>query len=162
MMARLGPKLFTSVCNLCNAASMFCYSHVPPLNLLMSPGFGMWLGLVFSIPGARKRDAVEALVMKTGSDAGFGKGFISGALMNWRAVINVVGPLLFGSVYTYGSRRNFPGLAFLVAAMTCVAAQGLTQSVSAEAFSSGREGSKEGGAVEETEAKAAPKKPQGA
>eukprot|EP00912_Choanoflagellata_sp_UC4_P001381 UC4_evm2s856 len=128
MMKAFGPKLFTSVSNICNAVSLFCYSQVFPLNLFLGSTAGMVLGLLFSLPGARKRDAIEALVMKHGSDAGFGKGFISGALMNWR------GPLVFGSLYTYGSKKGFSGLAFLAAAMTCLGAEVLTKSISNEDF----------------------------
>ena len=66
----------------------------------------MWLGLVFAIPGARKRDAVEALIIQRGAEQGFGRGFLSGSLMNWKSVINIIGPVLFGSLYTYGAKRK--------------------------------------------------------
>jgi hypothetical protein len=89
----------------------------------------MWLGLLFAIPGARKRDAVEALIMRKGAAAGFGKGFVSGSLMNWRAIINIIGPLVFGSMYTYGRARKFPGLVFFVGAFTCLAAEGVLQTL---------------------------------
>jgi hypothetical protein len=55
----------------------------------LAPNAAMYLGLVFTIPGARKRDAVESLIMTMGAEAGFGKGMISGSMMNFRAVINV-------------------------------------------------------------------------
>ena len=41
--------------------------------------------------------------------AGFGKGFLSGSLMNWRAVVNTISPLFFGQVYLWGQRNNRPG-----------------------------------------------------
>jgi hypothetical protein len=91
-------------------------------------------GLLFAIPGARKRDVVEALVMKIGAAEGFGKGFISGSLMNWRAVINVVGPMLFGTVYNWGHRNNYPGFVFLVASLTVVAAEVTLQTLPPSLF----------------------------
>ena len=58
-----------------------------------------YLGLLFAIPGARKRDAVESLIVKLAAEEqGFGKGFISGSLMNFRAILNIAGPYLFGQV----------------------------------------------------------------
>ena len=56
------------------------------------------------------------MVMKNGAEAGFGKGMLSGALMNWRSVINVLGPLIVGQGYTYGRSKGRPGLVFLVMA----------------------------------------------
>jgi hypothetical protein len=94
----------------------------------------MWFGLLFSIPGARKRDAIEALIMRKGAAAGFGKGFISGSLMNWRAVINIIGPLVFGNMYTFGRERKFPGLVFFVGAFTCLAAEGVLQTLPDQLF----------------------------
>ena len=60
--------------------------------------------------GGRKRDAVEALIMKRGAEQGLGRGFLSSSLFNWRAVINVCGPLLFGMLYSFGAKRRVPGL----------------------------------------------------
>ena len=57
-----------------------------------------------------------------------------GSLMNWRAVINVVGPMLFGTVYNFGSKNKFPGLVFLVGAMTVLAAETTLQSLPAKIF----------------------------
>jgi hypothetical protein len=62
----------------------------------------MALGGIFLAPGSRKRDAVESLIMKRGTAAGFGGGFVSGAMMNWRSTINVLGPSVFGGMYAYG------------------------------------------------------------
>lgn len=47
--------------------------------------------------------------MKKGAEAGYGRGFLSGSLFNWRSVINIVGPLVFGTLYAFGRKRNFPG-----------------------------------------------------
>merc|ERR1712050_390673 len=93
---------FTTVTNVANMGSLLCWSTA---NDLM-----MYVGLLIGIIGGRKRDAVESLIMKIGSDAGFGKGFLSGCLMNWRSVINIVGPLIVGSVYSYGKKRSQAGL----------------------------------------------------
>lgn len=123
MIGALGLRSFTTMSNVCNIVSMTLYANCPPFSYLMSADSSMWLGLLFAIPGARKRDAVEALVMKIGAQEGFGKGFISGSLMNWRAVINVVGPTLFGTMYNFGASNNFPGFVFLVASLTVVAAE---------------------------------------
>ena len=119
MINTLGLRAFTTFSNACNGLAMFAFSNS-----------WMWLGLMLAAPGARKRDAVEAIIMKRGKEAGFGGGFISGSLMNWRAVINVVGPVLFGSCYVFGRSRGQPGLAFLVATATVAAAQGVLSTLS--------------------------------
>jgi hypothetical protein len=54
--------------------------------------------------------------------------------MNWRAIINIVGPVFFGSLYTYGRSNNYPGLVFLVAGLTCVAAEGVLRTLPTELF----------------------------
>ena len=43
--------------------------------------------------------------------------------MNWRAVINIVGPLIVGSVYSWGSTRGRPGAFFVMLGGTCLAAE---------------------------------------
>ena len=83
----------------------------------------MYVGLILAIPGARKRDAVESLIMKGGSDAGLGKGMISSSMMNFRAIVNIIGPYFFGKVYAIGAKRHWPGLTFVAASATVVAAE---------------------------------------
>eukprot|EP00041_Stephanoeca_diplocostata_P014775 m.278994 g.278994 ORF g.278994 m.278994 type:complete len:447 (+) comp19795_c0_seq1:198-1538(+) len=121
----LGLRNFTVMSNTVNALAMLCYACPAPFNRLLDNSMAMWIGLMISGPGARKRDAVEAMIMKRGRDAGLGGGYVSGCMMNWRACINVLGPVLFGTLYAHGTRMGLPGLPFLVASLTSVAATGV-------------------------------------
>jgi len=129
MLKALGMINFTTFSNVCNILSLLCTAWVPPFSLLLSASASMWLGIVFGAPGGRKRDAAESLIMKLGAEAGFGNGFLSGAMMNFRAVINVIGPLLFGGLYARGARRGQPKLAFLAGAGTILAAEALLRTL---------------------------------
>jgi len=117
MMSAVGFANFTAFSNLANITSFVLYSFGT-----FNDWF-MWLGLVAAIPGARKRDVVESLIMQEGTKTGFGKGFLSGSLMNWRAVVNTISPLFFGQVYLWGQRNNRPGSIWLAVALCTFSAQ---------------------------------------
>lgn len=123
MVAKLGLRKFTFVSNTANFLGQVLFANPAPLNLLLSSSAAMWLGMVASAPGGRKRDAAEALIMSLGSEAGFGRGFLSGAMNNWRALVNIVCPLLFGWFYARMSKVGRAGNVFLLASMSLVAAE---------------------------------------
>ena len=54
--------------------------------------------------------------------------------MNWRAGINVLGPLMFGQIYSWGSKRSWPEAVFVSAAATVVAAEAVWQTVDNDAL----------------------------
>mmetsp|Transcript_62973 Transcript_62973/g.203041 ORF Transcript_62973/g.203041 Transcript_62973/m.203041 type:complete len:452 (-) Transcript_62973:246-1601(-) len=118
MLQSLGLINFTTVSNTCNVLNLLCTALVPPLNMFFSTNFSMYLGVLFLASGGRKRDAAESLIMKMGNDEGFGNGFIAGCMMNFRAVVNVLAPLLFGSIYAWGSKRKSPSIVFLAGVLT--------------------------------------------
>jgi len=91
----------------------------------------MTLALLFATPGMRKRDGLEGLILRLGSRAGFGRGFISGALMNWRAAFNVVAPLVLGHAYAWGVSRahRAPYVPFLACASALIAAEVCVQTL---------------------------------
>lgn len=124
MMKKFGLFHFTTVSNVANSISHLCYYPVNPQL--------MYLGLLFGMAGGRKRDAIESMVMKVGLKEGFGGGFLSGALMNWRAITNMVGPLVVGSIYVYGRRQGKPGLIMLVLAATSMLAEMVHQTITCE------------------------------
>jgi hypothetical protein len=132
MIVRLGMRRFTTVANFANVCNLLLFARVGPLRRLLSPDAGMFLGVLFAAFGARKRDAVESLVMSHGAEQGFGRGFLSGSLMNWRAVVNVFGPLAFGQAYAYGVKRKNPEFVFVAAAGTVVAAELVWRTLSVE------------------------------
>lgn len=119
----LGLRKFTTFSNLMNSLNLLSYARVPPLGLLMEPTAIMYLGMFFGAFGGRKRDGAEAMILRIGSDAGFGNAFMSGAMMNFRAIINVLGPLMFGSLYAWGAKRAYPQIIFLAGVGTIVAAE---------------------------------------
>jgi len=66
MINTLGLRQFTSVANAANTLNLVLFARMGPLRTLLSPAAGMYLGVAFAAIGARKRDAVESLVMKCG------------------------------------------------------------------------------------------------
>ena len=68
--------------------------------------------------------------MKHGAEAGFGRRFVSGSLMNFRAIVNIIAPILFSRIYAFGSKRGRPELAFLFGALSSITAECLWQSLS--------------------------------
>jgi len=115
MMNGLGMRKFTTFSNFCNALVFLAWSRVPPFSGLSTTA-AMYLGALLSFPGSRKRDCAESLIMTIGSEHGYGKGFISGSMNNFRALINILGPLIFGNAYAYGAKNKYPALPFMVAA----------------------------------------------
>jgi hypothetical protein len=125
----LGLRMFTTFCNCCNISAWVLFSGVGPLSAI-SGSTRMWLGLLPGAPGGRKRDAVEALIMKHGSKADLGRGFISGSLMNFRAIVNIIAPAFFSKMYQIGVRKKSPGFVFFTGACTVLAAEMVWQSMS--------------------------------
>ena len=69
---RLGMRGHTTFSNLCNASQWFLWGA--PHLLGIPPDKAMYAGLILTIFGARKRDAVETLIYKLGAEHGMGKG----------------------------------------------------------------------------------------
>ena len=135
MIAVMGMRKFTTFCNSSNALSYLIFSGMGPFSFLFnSPLKRMWLGLFAAAAGGRKRDCVEALVMKQGARAGLGRGFVSGSLMNFRAIVNVVAPILLSQVYARGARQQQPEMVFLFGALASITAETIWQSLSDEAL----------------------------
>mgnify|MGYP003327917121 CR=1 FL=1 len=76
-LSTFGIRGHTTVSNLCNATQWLMWGA--PHLFRLSPDTAMYVGLLLTIPGGRKRDAVESLVVKIGAARGLGKGMISGA-----------------------------------------------------------------------------------
>lgn len=129
MIQYFGLRMFTTFCNCCNISAWVLFSGVGPLSAI-SGSTRMWLGLLPGAPGGRKRDAVEALIMKHGSKADLGRGFISGSLMNFRAIVNIIAPAFFSKMYQIGVRKKSPGFVFFTGACTVLAAEMVWQSMS--------------------------------
>mmetsp|Transcript_74435 Transcript_74435/g.166995 ORF Transcript_74435/g.166995 Transcript_74435/m.166995 type:complete len:449 (+) Transcript_74435:111-1457(+) len=120
---------FTTFSNMCNILFYLFFIRFPPLNFFPVT-LSAYLGVLFAAPGGRKRDAAESLIMRIGNQAGFGNGFISGCMNNYRALINVIGPVMFGSLYAWGSKRKLSGLPFLVGILTILASEASLRSLS--------------------------------
>ena len=80
-LATFGMRGHTTVSNLCNATQWLMWGAPQLFNL--TPDTAMYVGLLLTIPGGRKRDAVESLILKMGAANGLGKGMISGAQANY-------------------------------------------------------------------------------
>ena len=59
----------------------------------------MLIALALLIPIGRKRDGVESLIVNLGEKHGYGRGFVSGAQMNNRTVVNIISPIVLGYVF---------------------------------------------------------------
>jgi MFS family permease len=91
----------------------------------------MLIALALLIPGGRKRDGVESLIVNLGEKHGYGRGFVSGAQMNNRAVVNIISPIVLGYMYsiaTRGGRKN-GYVPWLFCALTAFLAEGLFQTM---------------------------------
>ena len=127
-LSTFGMRGHTTVSNLCNCVQWLVWGY--PKLFGLSPDTAMYVGLLLTIPGGRKRDAVESLIVKMGAERGLGKGMISGSLMNFRACFNALGPFIFGRAYAYGKTINQPGAAFIVASFSVLMAEGCFQMLS--------------------------------
>jgi hypothetical protein len=105
-LSTFGLRGHTTLSNVSNAAQWAVWGM--PSLFGLDPSSAMYLGLLFTIPGARKRDAVESLVNQLATEKGFGKGMISGSLMNFRAILNVLGPYMFGKAYVSTPQPSTP------------------------------------------------------
>ena len=133
MIGAMGMGWFTTFSNTSNALSYLIFSGMGPFSFLMEAySVRMWTGLLSAACGGRKRDAVEALIMKHGAEAGLGRGFVSGSLMNFRAIVNMVSPILFSRIYGFGLKRGRPELVFLFGALASVVAECVWQSMTNE------------------------------
>ena len=125
--ARLGLDGHTTMSNIVQTLGFIVWGNAGN----MAPYFGgssevgvlMAIGLM--VPGGRKRDGVEAMLNDIGVKAGFGRGYISAALMNWRAISNVFAPLIFGNIYSWATTapRMNHGLVFTVMGLTQLLAE---------------------------------------
>lgn len=130
----LGLRLFTTVCNVCNSAAlalMGCAMLIEKAMGLKTP-HSWTLAVLLMIPGARKRDGIEGAMLLLGDEAGFGRGFMSGAMMNWRAVFSVITPVVLGYIYAWGKSngRNAPYLPWIVGSISNLLAEALLQTLS--------------------------------
>lgn len=133
MLDAMGMRKFTTFNNTCNGLSLMAYGALPPFGLLLT-WVHMIMGVIFAAPAGRKRDAVEALIMTLGQERGFGNGFVSSAMNNFRSIPNVLGPLLLGSAYAWGAKRNKPWVPFLVGVLSIVLAELSFRSLSAKSL----------------------------
>jgi len=128
----MGMRLFTTVSNVTNFCTLCLWglAGVIEEKLGIPTGVSMALSLLASIPGSRKRDGIEGSFMLTGINAGYGRGFLNGALMNWRAVFNIFSPTMLGYMYSAGKRNGRPYLPWLFAGLCNLAAEAVVQSLS--------------------------------
>lgn len=122
MMKSFGMRKFTTLSNLCIGVAFLAWSQAPPFNALSSFN-SLYIGGAISFVGSRKRDCVESLIYSIGTEKGYGKGFMSGSINNFRAIVNILGPLIFGGTYAAGAERGFAALPFLIAAVSAFIAE---------------------------------------
>lgn len=131
-----GLKGHTTISNLMNGLTYVLWGGAKTIyeTLGVPMDFTMLLAVACLVPGGRKRDAVENIVVNLGEDSGFGRGYVSGALMNFRAFINIIAPIIIGNVYAWSKQRNgnAPFLAWGICALSCIFAEGVFQTLTNE------------------------------
>lgn len=140
LLGSLGLRRFTSMSNLANYMALILWANAPPFRFMFSESFNFTLGLIAMAPGSRKRDAVEALILRLGKKEGFGNGFVSGSLMNWRALQNVMFPVIWGTVYRRGRLSKRPSLVWFLASFSVIIAECLMGSISNKDLGLGDDG----------------------
>ena len=66
---------------------------------------------------------VSARMIQLGAAKGMGQGALNAGMQNQNALIKVIGPMLYGSLFSLGCRIGRPDLPFLFAACVGVVAQ---------------------------------------
>mmetsp|Transcript_52702 Transcript_52702/g.104698 ORF Transcript_52702/g.104698 Transcript_52702/m.104698 type:complete len:478 (-) Transcript_52702:30-1463(-) len=131
--ATFGLRGHTTVSNTFNAVACLFWGGAGEIAKVtgVSTPWTMALALLFATPGMRKRDGLEGLIMRLGSYHGLGRGFISGALMNWRAAFNIVAPLALGHAYAWGVSREHraPYVPFLACAGALIVSEACVQTL---------------------------------
>ena len=82
---------------------------------------GMYLHVLVTGVGERKRDGVETMITKLGAERGYGRGELAAAMANFRSIANILAPLLYGYSYAFGLSRKpqWPTLLFWSRMITC-------------------------------------------
>lgn len=96
-----------------NVANVFAQG----LGILASNANLMYVHVLAGGFGERKRDAVETLIVKLGSEYGLGRGFLSAGMTNFRSIPNLVSPALWAVSYRNGAARGWPQLMFWMRVM---------------------------------------------
>lgn len=111
MLKHLGPRGATSVAALFGILS-FC------LKGASADGASYWAGSVAALPFMGGGGSMKSAATKHAIAAGMGAGQYSGMYANLRALIYVVGPLLYTRLYAYQvARGRNPGMAYLAGAV---------------------------------------------
>lgn len=120
---RLGFSGHTTLSNCALAFGFYCQG-------LQSKYTSQLLALAMSLPGGRKRDAVETacseLVL---SQSDMGRGQVSAALSNFKSLAMVLGPPVQAQIYTFGRANGMPGLAYRIIAITYLFAEAVHLSI---------------------------------
>ena len=121
--AMLGQSTHTTVSNLSNFASFMIWGAAKK-----STSWLLFVAMVVSLLGQRKRDCVESMVTEICVDGGMGKGEVSASMANFRTLPGIVGPITMGYVYAWAtsnpSKRYIPGLPFYIVGVLMLLAEG--------------------------------------
>ena len=81
----------------------------------------MYIHVLITGFGERKRDGVETMITKLGAERGYGRGELAAAMANFRSIANILAPLLYGYSYAFGLSRKpqWPALLFWSRMITC-------------------------------------------
>jgi hypothetical protein len=81
----------------------------------------MYMHVIATGFGERKRDGVETMITKLGVERGWGRGELAASMANFRSIANIIAPLLFGYSYAVGMKMNpkWPTLLFWSRMVVC-------------------------------------------
>eukprot|EP00978_Attheya_sp_CCMP212_P035578 scaffold155559_cov47-Attheya_sp.AAC.2 len=104
LIQRLGLKMFTAIATI----SSLCF----PLGASISHK-GAILGIVFGVLGSAQSIGVTAALTLEGSKTGVPQGELAGERAALVAILKILGPIFYGSLYLHGNRLGLPHLPFL-------------------------------------------------
>lgn len=102
-------------------------------------GFSLWsranslaslrTAQIVMMPGQRKRDGIETIMTDMGVKKGMGKGQMEAYKMNWRSISNLLAPMLYVKLFTWGKARGTLGMPFTFAAIFSVFSEAIMLSL---------------------------------
>jgi len=128
-MNTFGGHGHTTLSNLVSVSACVYFATVP--RGFKTQWWPMYFGLLLSSLGWNADTYVKARAAKHAEAAGLGNGEYNAMLANLRSVMTSLAPTIYTRVYQWSTAdgRNYPGMAYLVAALFKVVAELFYQSM---------------------------------
>jgi len=118
--AALGNRGHTTMNNLLTAVAFACFGH-------RQERWNMWLGLVLQTPTMERRAGTSAMATNNAIACGMGRGEYQACFANWRAMNNIVAPLVYGKLFAKFANTSVPGMPYFAGAVFILLAEAVFQ-----------------------------------